>query len=229
MVLLLYKSINIMKKTTTSKYPANLPISRNAYKRFINRIISVFADDPTGMSEMIAAFDSYLADPASPIQFINPSMRAAFSFLRQDIDVAIERSRRARQRALARKSTATPSTPTATTPGGTTTHIPSTTPEDTYSPSHAPSTTPECTSSPSLVPAITPETTTSPAIEAPASTTKKEESSATLTPRQDSTTSKQNTTTSHHHHRKNTRNTSTQRPSRHTSRKRKLKLHKPGQ
>lgn len=188
MVLLLYKSINIMKKTTTSKYPANLPISRNAYKRFINRIISVFADDPAGMSEMITAFDSYLAAPASPINFINPSMRAAFSFLRQDIDVAIERSRRARQRALARKATVTPSTPNA----------------------------------------ITPEATT-PAIEAPTSTTQKEESSATPTPKQDSTIPKQNTTTPHHHHRKNTRNTSTQRPSRHTSRKRKLKLHKPGQ
>ena len=214
MVLLLYKSINIMKKTTTSKYPANLPISRNAYKRFINRIISVFADDPSGMSEMIAAFDSYLADPASPINFINPSMRVAFSFLRQDIDVAIERSHRARQRALARKATATPSTPNATTtsnattPEGTTTHIPSTTPEP----------------------------TTKPAIEAPVSTTQKEGASATTISKQDSTnpkqdpiTPKQNTTTPHHHHRKNTRNTSAQRPSRHTSRKRKLKLHKPGQ
>lgn len=189
-----------MKKTATSKYPANLPISRNAYKRFINRIISVFADDPTGMSDMIAAFDSYLADPASPIQFINPSMRVAFSFLRQDIDVAIERSRRARQRALARKSTAT------TTLNATTTSN-----------------------------ATTPEGTTTPAIEASASTTQKEESSATPTHKEDSTnpkqdlTPKQNTTTPHHHHRKNTRNTSTQRPSRHTSRKRKLKLHKPGQ
>lgn len=206
MVLLLYKSINIMKKTTTSKYPANLPISRNAYKRFINRIISVFADDPTGMSEMIAAFDSYLADPTSPINFINPSMRAAFSFLRQDIDVAIERSRRARQRALVRKASATTTlnattTSNATTPEGTTSHIPSTTPEP----------------------------TTTPAIEAPASTTQKEESSATTISKQGSTTPKQNTTTPHHHHRKNTRNTSTQRPSRHTSRKRKLKLHKPGQ
>lgn len=203
-----------MKKTATSKYPANLPISRNAYKRFINRIISVFADDPSGMSEMITAFDSYLTDPASPINFINPSMRAAFSFLRQDIDVAIERSRRARQRALARKSSATPSTPNATTTSnattteGTTTHIPSTTPEP----------------------------TTKPAIEASASTTQKEESSATPThkedstnPKQDSTTPKQNTTTPHHHNRKNARNTSTQRSSRHTSRKRKLKLHKPGQ
>lgn len=222
MVLLLYKSINIMKKTTTSKYPANLPISRNAYKRFINRIISVFADDPSGMSEMIAAFDSYLADPASPINFINPSMRAAFSFLRQDIDVAIERSSRARQRALARKATAPPSTPNATTPEGTISHIPST--------------TPECTSSPSHVSSTTPEPTTKPAIEASASTTQKEESLATPThkedstnPKQDSITPKQNTTTPHHHHRKNTRNTSAQRPSRHTSRKRKLKLHKPGQ
>lgn len=205
-----------MKKTATSKYPANLPISRNAYKRFINRIISVFADDPAGMSEMIAAFDSYLADPASPIQFIDPSMRAAFSFLRQDIDVAIERSSRARQRALARKATATPSTPT--TPEGTTTHIPSTAPEDTYSPS------------------TTPETTTTPAIEAAATSTRKEESSASHTPKQDSTnpkqdpiTPKQNTTTPHHHHRKNTRNTSTSHPSRHTTRKRKLKFNKPGQ
>lgn len=227
MVLLLYKSINIMKKTATSKYPANLPISRNAYKRFINRIISVFADDPTGMSEMIAAFDSYLADPASPINFINPSMRVAFSFLRQDIDVAIERSRRARQRAVARKSSATPSIPT--TPESTTSHIPATPPKGTTSPAHAPSTTPECTSSPSHVSFTTPEGTTSPAIEAPVSTTQKEESSATTTSKQDSTTPKQNTTTPHHHHRKNTRNTPTQRPSRHTSRKRKLKLHKPGQ
>ncbi len=195
-----------MKKTATSKYPANLPISRNAYKRFINRIISVFADDPAGMSEMIAAFDSYLADPASPINFNNPSMRVAFSFLRQDIDVAIERSRRARQRALARKATATTTlnattTSNATTPEGTTSHIPSTTPKP----------------------------TTTPAIEAPASTIQKEEASATTISKQDSITPKQNTTTPHHHYRKNTRNTSTQRPSRHTSRKRKLKLHKPGQ
>lgn len=213
-----------MKKTTSSKYPANLPISRNAYKRFINRIISVFADDPTGMSEMITAFDSYLTDSTSPIIFINPSMRVAFSFLRQDIDVAIERSRRARQRALARKASTTPSTAdatiteTSTTPEGTTTHIPSTAPDDTYSPS------------------TTPETTTTPAIEAPAISTRKEESSASHTPKQDSTnpkqdpiTPKQNTTTPHHHHRKNTRNTSTSHPSRHTTRKRKLKFNKPGQ
>ncbi|MCM1052325.1 MAG: hypothetical protein NC349_10220 [Paenibacillus sp.] len=185
-----------MKKTTTSKYPANLPISRNAYKRFINRIISVFADDPAGMSEMITAFDSYLTDPASPIIFINPSMRVAFSFLRQDINVAIERSRRARQRALARKASATP--------------------EDTSSPAHVAATTPEATTE------IEPTASTNPEKESPATTTHKQETSTPPTVTKKASPAP-------HHHRKNTRNTSTSHPSRHTTRKRKLKFNKPGQ
>lgn len=212
-----------MKKTTTSKYPANLPISRNAYKRFINRIISVFADDPAGMSEMITAFDSYLTDPASPIIFINPSMRVAFSFLRQDIDVAIERSRRARQRALARKSPATTTLnattiSNATTPEGTTTHIPAMPPKDTSSPAH--------------VAATTPEATTSSEIETPASTNPEKESPSTTTHKQETSTTPtiaKKASPTPHHHRKNTRNTSTSHPSRHTTRKRKLKFNKPGQ
>lgn len=217
-----------MKKTTSSKYPANLPISRNAYKRFINRIISVFADDPAGMSEMITAFDSYLTDPASPIIFINPSMRVAFSFLRQDIDIAIERSRRARQRALARKASTTPSTTpsttndtiteTSTTPEGTTTHIPATPPKGTISPAHVPATTPKATTSSEIE---TP-TSTNPEKESPSTTTHKQETSTTPT-----VTKK--TSPAPHHHRKNTRNTSTSHPSRHTTRKRKLKFNKPGQ
>lgn len=207
-----------MKKTTSSKYPTNLPISRNAYKRFINRIISVFADDPAGMSEMITAFDSYLTDPASPIIFINPSMRVAFSFLRQDIDVAIERSRRARQRALARKASTTPSTADATTPKDTTSHIPATPPKGTTSPAHVSTTTPEATTSSE----IEPTTSTNPEKESPSTTTHKQETSTTPTITKKASPAP-------HHHRKNTRNTSTSHPSRHTTRKRKLKFHKPGQ
>lgn len=97
-----------MKKT--SRYPANLPISRKAYNRFINRIISVFADDPEGLSEMIATFDAYLTDPSAQCSLSDQSMRVAFAFLRQEIDLAIERSRRARQRAIDRKASASPTT-----------------------------------------------------------------------------------------------------------------------
>lgn len=92
-----------MKKTAI--YPAGLSISRNAYKRFVDRILKVFLPDSESADVMITALDAYLSVGLDAVSIADASMRTAFAFLRQDIDVAIERSRRARERARIRKNT----------------------------------------------------------------------------------------------------------------------------
>lgn len=90
-----------MKKTATST--VTLPISRNAYKRFVGRIRQVYLPDAVSADAMIAALDAYLAGGPDAVSLSDRSMLTAFAFLRQEVDVAIERSRRARERARLRK------------------------------------------------------------------------------------------------------------------------------
>lgn len=92
-----------MKKTAI--YPAGLSISRNAYKRFVDRILKVYLPDVESADVMISALDAYLSGGLDAVSITDASMRTAFAFLRQEIDVAIERSRRARERARIRKNT----------------------------------------------------------------------------------------------------------------------------
>lgn len=87
----------------TSRYPANLPISRKAYDKFVERIHRVFPTDPETVGHMIKLMKMYLAKGEAALEPFSISARVAFAFLAQDIDVAIERSARARQRARERR------------------------------------------------------------------------------------------------------------------------------
>lgn len=87
----------------TSRYPANLPISRKAYDKFVERIHRVFPTDPETAGHMITLMKMYLAKGEAALEPFSISARVAFAFLAQDIDVAIERSARARQRARERR------------------------------------------------------------------------------------------------------------------------------
>lgn len=92
-----------MKKTAI--YPSGLSISRHAYKRFVDRILKVYLPDAESVDVMISALDAYLSGGLDAVSITDASMRTAFAFLRQEIDVAIERSSRARERARIRKNT----------------------------------------------------------------------------------------------------------------------------
>ncbi|MCM1378466.1 MAG: hypothetical protein NC186_08495 [Prevotella sp.] len=112
-------------------YPPSLPISRKAYRRFIDRINEVYSAELPVARLMVSVLDVYLlGDRRLAGSMLEGSdHKHAFSFLCQDVDMAIERSRRARQQALARRlarqqaeaivpaitPAITPTTPTAST------------------------------------------------------------------------------------------------------------------
>lgn len=76
-----------------------LPVSAKAYKRFIDRIDSVFATDRTSAAAMRIALNLYLdGDLENYASGLDKSTRLAFEFLRHDVDAAIARSARARAR-----------------------------------------------------------------------------------------------------------------------------------
>ncbi|MCM1050509.1 MAG: hypothetical protein NC349_00975 [Paenibacillus sp.] len=81
-----------------------LPISAKAYARFIARIESALSTSPAGISAMRHAFDLYLSGDTSAAEALPADLKTAFRFLRHEIDVAIERSRRARERARIRRA-----------------------------------------------------------------------------------------------------------------------------
>ncbi len=89
-----------MKK---SDYPDNLPLSRKAYDGFVGRIRAILGTTFEGDS-MIQALNDYLKGDHSYRWGLDPACRLAFEFLRQEIDRAIERSRKARERAALRRS-----------------------------------------------------------------------------------------------------------------------------
>lgn len=89
-----------MKK---SDYPDNLPVSRKAYDGFVGRIRAILGNTFEGDS-MIHALDDYLKGDHSYKWGLDLVCKLAFEFLRQEIDRAIERSRRARERAALRRS-----------------------------------------------------------------------------------------------------------------------------
>lgn len=81
-----------------------LPISAKAYARFIARIESALSTSPAGISAMRHAFDLYLSGDTSAAEALPADLKTAFRFLRHEIDIAIERSRRARERARIRRA-----------------------------------------------------------------------------------------------------------------------------
>lgn len=84
-----------------------LPISRKAYTGFIQRIRQVYSSDSEKTTAMENALRLYLDNDFSYQLAIPETDRHAFEFLRHDIDTAIERSRRARERARQRKEAKT--------------------------------------------------------------------------------------------------------------------------
>ena len=81
-----------------------LPISRKAYIRFTDRINRVYGPDTSEANAMITVLDRYLAGDLSAGDTLPATSRTAFAFLRQEIDLAIERSMRARERARQRRA-----------------------------------------------------------------------------------------------------------------------------
>lgn len=109
-------------------YPPSLPISRKAYRRFIDRINEVYSAELPVARLMVSVLDVYLlGDRRLAGSMLEGSdHKHAFSFLCQDVDMAIERSRRARQQALARRlarQQAEAIVPTASTPTASTSVI----------------------------------------------------------------------------------------------------------
>lgn len=100
------------RKSATSA--SSLPISRKAYLRFTDRINRVYGPDTSGATAMLTALDRYLSGDHSADDTLPLSAKTAFTFLRQEIDMAIERSRKARERARIRR--ATPETATLPAP-----------------------------------------------------------------------------------------------------------------
>lgn len=102
-------------------YPPSLPISRKAYRRFIDRIHEVYSAELPVARLMVSVLDVYLLGDRhlAGAMLEGSDHKHAFSFLCQDVDMAIERSRRARQQALARRlarQQAEAIVPTASTP-----------------------------------------------------------------------------------------------------------------
>lgn len=77
-------------------------ISKRAYEGFMFRIYEVFASNLALASVMISVLESYLMGDASAADSLTPELRPAWAFLKQDVDLAMERSRRARLRARQR-------------------------------------------------------------------------------------------------------------------------------
>lgn len=78
-------------------------MSRKAYDGFVGRIRAILGNTFEGDS-MIHALDDYLKGDHSYKWGLDMACKLAFEFLRQEIDRAIERSRRARERAALRRS-----------------------------------------------------------------------------------------------------------------------------
>lgn len=90
-----------MKKPSTT--PACLPISRKAYNGFVARIRHILGDTPRAEA-LLYALDMYLHGSDEGVARLDEASAMSFAFLRQDVDAAVERSRKARERAAKRKS-----------------------------------------------------------------------------------------------------------------------------
>lgn len=87
------------------KSQSQLPISRKAYKGFIERINSAIGEADRAIL-LVNALDSYLRGEDDYVCGLDDGLRLAFIFLRQDIDMAMARSAKARERAARRKAIA---------------------------------------------------------------------------------------------------------------------------
>ena len=90
-----------------SKFNVNaLPISKKAYLRLVARIDKAFEfyhKESVPNAVMIAALNRYLIGDVEVIEQLPPALFIAFQFVMQDADMAMERSRKARERARLRR------------------------------------------------------------------------------------------------------------------------------
>lgn len=89
-----FASKKIMKKST-------LPVSRKFYSDISGRISSSLSSSPRSAEEAMRIFRDYL-DGKSP-ESSDPMALLAFNMVRVEVDRALERSRRARMRAMSRR------------------------------------------------------------------------------------------------------------------------------
>lgn len=93
-----------MKNSAKTQPATRRPISAKAYNRFVDRIHSLLGltDDAAAM---VGALDAYL--DGTPVERLGlesrPALSLAFAFLRQEVDIAMARSRKARERAALRR------------------------------------------------------------------------------------------------------------------------------
>lgn len=82
-------------------------ISRKFYDRIVAKVKAVASvTDDVLWEEMMRIVDRYIQTGKEPDGYSNDTLKAVFTLLRIEIDAAVERSRKARQRAAARKRTA---------------------------------------------------------------------------------------------------------------------------
>lgn len=98
--------------TKSAKSASALPISRKAYLRFTDRINRVYGTGSANATRMLTVLDRYLAGDYLAGETLPVSERTAFAFLRHEIDMAISRSCKARERARLRHAGAETATPT---------------------------------------------------------------------------------------------------------------------
>ncbi len=96
----LLRSLNFAKRTIMNK----LPVSKKVYTDITGRISHSLADAPQSASEALRLVDAYLK--GSPAQSDDPTALLAFNMIRAELDRAILRSSRARERARARRKAA---------------------------------------------------------------------------------------------------------------------------
>ena len=95
-----------MNKTEKNFNVNALPVSKKAYLRLVARIDKAFEfyhEQSVPNAVMIAALNRYLIGDVEVIDQLPPALYIAFQFVMQDADMAVERSRKARERARLRR------------------------------------------------------------------------------------------------------------------------------
>ncbi len=87
----------------------NLPVSKKVYADITLRISTTLSFSPSSVDEAIALVDAYLAGNPEPHTTDNAAF-IAFSMIKAELDRAMSRSMRARQRAAKRKNGRKPET-----------------------------------------------------------------------------------------------------------------------
>ena len=114
------------KSAKSTAATPQLPISKKAYERFVSRICSLFGtlgNRHVDAGMLIRALDRYLAGAKDAGRLLEPELRLLFKFICQDVDMAMERSRKARERARSRRESAAMTTDVSSHPDGSDTDI----------------------------------------------------------------------------------------------------------